>query len=382
MASNYTIVDLLVELAERQASDLHITTNVPPTLRIHGRMVRLDYEPLTPEDTRGLAFSLMREDQRKTLEREKEIDFGYSQKGIGRFRVNCFWQKGSIGMVMRSIPERIPSMEELLIPEVLKDVIMEPRGLVLVTGPTGSGKSTSLAAMLNVINETRDLHIITMEDPIEYVHEHKLCNINQREVHTDTLGFSIALVKALRQDPDVILVGEMRDLETIGTAITAAETGHLVFATLHTNSAPATIDRIIDVFPFGQQDQIRAQLANALVCVMTQLLLPRSDGAGRIAAFEVMLNIPAIRNLIREKKIFQIHSTMMTHSKLGMVTLDQSLRDMYFRREITMEVAMTVATSPSNLQRLIAAGPGGGGSDLPDGGGQDMSNPVKYRQTE
>lgn len=380
MAANYTIVDLLVELAERQASDLHITVGVPPTLRVHGRMTRLDYEPLTPEDTRGLAFSLMREDQRKTLERDKEIDFGYSQRGIGRFRVNCFWQKGSIGIVMRSIPERIPTMEELLIPEILKDVIMEPRGLVLVTGPTGSGKSTSLAAMLNVINESRDLHIITMEDPIEYVHEHKLSNINQREVHTDTLSFNTALVKALRQDPDVILVGEMRDLETISTAITAAETGHLVFATLHTNSCPATIDRIIDVFPFGQQDQIRAQLANALVCVMTQLLLPRADGAGRIAAFEVMLNIPAIRNLIREKKIFQIHSTMMTHSKLGMITLDQSLRDMYFRREITMETAMTVATSPSNLQRLIAAGPPGGGGE--EGGGQDMTNVAKFRQAE
>jgi twitching motility protein PilT len=365
---DYTIVDLLIELSERQASDLHITPGIPPTLRVHGRLVRLDYEPLTPEDTRGLAFSIMREDQRKRLEKEKEIDFGYSQKGIGRFRVNCFWTKGSIAVAMRSIPERIPTMEELLIPEIIHDVIQEPRGLCLVTGPTGSGKTTSLASMLNVINENMDKHIITIEDPIEYVHEHKMCNFNQRELGNDTLGFNKALIRALRQDPDVILIGEMRDLETISTAITAAETGHLVFATLHTSSAPATIDRIIDVFPFGQQDQIRAQLANALQCVMCQALLPRADGGGRIAAFEVMINIPAIRNLIRERKIFQIHSTMMTHSKLGMVTLDQCLRDMYFRREITLETAMSTASSPSNLQRLIAAGPAGATEEGGEGG--------------
>lgn len=356
---DFTIVDLLIELAERQASDLHITVGVPPTLRIHGRLVRLDFPPLTPEDTRGLAFSIMREDQRKRLEKEKEIDFGYSQKGIGRFRCNGFWQKGCIALAMRSIPERIPSMEELLIPEIMKDVITEPRGLVLVTGPTGSGKTTSLAAMLNVINETRDHHIITLEDPIEYVHQHKLSNFNQREVGEDTLSFYGALVRALRQDPDVILVGEMRDLETIATAITAAETGHLVFATLHTNNAPMTIDRIIDVFPFGQQDQIRAQLANCLQAILSQLLLPRADGNGRIAPFEVMLNIPAIRNLIRERKLFQIHSTMMTHAKLGMITMDQALRDYYFERKITLETAMAAANNPSNLQRLIAAGPGG-----------------------
>ncbi|MBU1023100.1 type IV pilus twitching motility protein PilT [bacterium] len=356
---DYTIVDLLIELSERQASDLHLTANIPPTLRVHGRLVRLDYEPLTPEDTRGLAFSIMREDQRKRLEKDKEIDFGYSQKGIGRFRVNCFWTRGNIAVAMRSIPERIPTMEELLIPEIIHEVIQEPRGLCLVTGPTGSGKTTTLASMLNVINENSDKHIITIEDPIEYMHDHKMSNVNQRELGNDTLGFNLALIRALRQDPDVILIGEMRDLETISTAITAAETGHLVFATLHTSSAPATIDRIIDVFPFGQQDQIRAQLANALQCVMCQALLPRADGGGRIAAFEVMINIPAIRNLIRERKIFQIHSTMMTHSKLGMTTLDQCLRDMYFRREITLETAMVTATSPSNLQRLIAAGPAG-----------------------
>jgi len=354
---DYTIVDLLIELAERQASDLHVTVGVPPTLRVHGRLIRLDLEALTPEDTRGLAFSIMREDQRKRLEKEREIDFGYSQKGIGRFRCNGFWQKGTVALVMRSIPERIPTMDELLIPEIMKEVIFEPRGLVIVTGPTGSGKTTSLASMLNVINENRDLHIVTMEDPIEYVHEHKMANVNQREIHEDTMSFNEALRRVLRQDPDVILVGEMRDHETISTAITASETGHLVFATLHTNSAPATVDRIIDVFPFGQQDQIRAQLANTLRCILTQALLPRADGVGRIAAFEVMLNIPAIRNLIRERKIFQIHSTMMTHAKLGMTILDQCLRDYYFERKITLETAMGAAHSPSNLQRLIAAGP-------------------------
>jgi twitching motility protein PilT len=353
---DYTIVDLLIELAERQASDLHVTVGIPPTLRVHGRLVRLDLEPLTPEDTRGLAFSIMREDQRKRLEKEREIDFGYQQKGIGRFRCNSFWQKGTVALVMRSIPERIPTMDELLIPEIMKEIIMEPRGLCLVTGPTGCGKTTSLAAMLNVINENRDVHIVTMEDPIEYVHDHKMANFNQREIGEDTKSFSEALRRVLRQDPDVILVGEMRDHETIATAITASETGHLVFATLHTNSAPATIDRIIDVFPFGQQDQIRAQLANTLRCTMTQALLPRADGAGRIAAFEIMLNIPAIRNLIREKKIFQIHSTMMTHAKMGMTTLDQCLRNYYFERKISLETAMASAHSPSNLQRLIAAG--------------------------
>ena len=356
---DYTIVDLLIELAERQASDLHITVGVPPTLRVHGRLIRLDLEPLTPEDTRGLAFSIMREDQRKRLEKEREIDFGYSQKGIGRFRCNSFWQKGTVALVMRSIPERIPTMDELLIPEIMKQVIFEPRGLCIVTGPTGSGKTTTLASMLNVINENRDVHIVTMEDPIEYVHEHKMSNINQREIGEDTMSFTEALRRVLRQDPDVILVGEMRDHETIATAITASETGHLVFATLHTNSAPATVDRIIDVFPFGQQDQIRAQLANTLRCILTQALLPRADGVGRIAAFEVLINIPAIRNLIRERKIFQIHSTMMTHQKLGMVILDQCLRDYYFDRKITLETAMAAAHSPSNLQRLIATGPSG-----------------------
>jgi len=363
----FTIVDLLIHLSKRQASDLHISVGVPPSIRVHGKLERLsDYPALTPEDTRGLAFSMMREDQRKRLEREKEIDFAYAQKGIGRFRTNCFWQKGTVAIAMRSIPERIPTMEELMMPDVMSDLIKQPRGLVLVTGPTGSGKTTSLAAMLNVINENLPGHIITLEDPIEFVHEHKLCNFNQREVGVDTLSFGGAIVRCLREDPDVILVGEMRDLETIGTAITAAETGHLVFATLHTKSAPATIDRIIDVFPFGQQDQIRAQLANALVAVMSQLLHPLAEGNGRIASFEVMINIPAIRNLIREKKLFQIHSTMMTHKKMGMLTMDQSLRDMYFQRRITLDTAMAAATSPSNLQRLIAAGPETEGDDEPE----------------
>ncbi len=360
---DYTILDLLVQLVEHGASDLHITAGVPPSLRIHGHLVRLDYPPLTPEDTRALAYSLIREDQRKKFEIERELDFGYSQKGIGRFRCNLMWQRDSVALVMRAINERIPTMEELLIPPVMKEVIMLPRGLVLVTGPTGSGKSTSLAAMINVINETKDLHIVTLEDPIEYVHQHKKCNVNQREVGRDTLSFAEALKRVLRADPDVILVGEMRDLETISTAITAAETGHLVFATLHTNNAPLTIDRIIDVFPQGQQDQIRAQLANSLQCIMSQQLLPLADGGGRVAAFEVMLNIPAIRNLIRERKEFQIHSTMMTHTHLGMMTMDQCLRDRYLDGLITLEVAMAHANNVGNLQRLIAAATAGEGME-------------------
>ena len=238
---DYTILDLLVQLVEHGASDLHLTAGVPPTLRVHGKLLRLDYKPLTPEDVRSLAFSMIREDQRKKLEIDRELDFGYSQKGIGRFRCNLGFQRESVYMVMRAISEKIPSMEELMLPAIMKEVIMLPRGLCLVTGPTGSGKSTSLAAMLNVINESKDLHIVTMEDPIEYVHQHKRCNINQREIGSDTLSFAGALKRVLRQDPDIILVGEMRDLETISTAITAAETGHLVFATLHTNNAPLTI---------------------------------------------------------------------------------------------------------------------------------------------
>ncbi len=353
---DYTILDLLVQLVEHGASDLHLTAGVPPTLRVHGKLVRLtEYKPLSPDDVRELAFSMIREDQRKKFELERELDFGYAQKGIGRFRCNLGFQRGSVYCTMRAIPEKIPTMEELLIPPIMKEVIMLPRGLVLVTGPTGSGKTTSLAAMINVINETKDLHIVTLEDPIEYVHQHKRCNVNQREIGRDTLSFSGALKRVLRQDPDVILVGEMRDLETIATAITAAETGHLVFATLHTNNAPLTIDRIIDVFPADQQDQIRAQLANSLQCIMSQQLLPLADGGGRVAAFEVMLNIPAIRNLIRERKEFQIHSVMMTHSKMGMMTMDQCLRDRYLDKLITLEVALAHAGNVGNLQRLISA---------------------------
>ncbi|MCH7472472.1 type IV pilus twitching motility protein PilT [bacterium] len=352
---DYTILDLLVQLVEHGASDLHLTAGVPPSLRVHGKLMRLDYKPLMPEDVRSLAFSMIREDQRKKYEIERELDFGYSQKGIGRFRCNLAFQRESTYMVMRAISEKIPTMEELLLPEIMKEVLMLPRGMVLVTGPTGSGKSTSLAAMLNVINESKDLHIVTMEDPIEYVHQHKRCNVNQREVGSDTISFASALKRVFRQDPDVILVGEMRDLETIGTAITAAETGHLVFATLHTNNAPLTIDRIVDVFPPGAQDQIRAQLANSLQCILSQQLLPLAEGGGRVATFEVMLNIPAIRNLIRERKEFQIHSVMMTHSKLGMMTMDQNLRDRYIDRYITLEVAMAHAGNVGNLQRLISA---------------------------
>ncbi|MHA2620746.1 MAG: type IV pilus twitching motility protein PilT [bacterium JZ-2024 1] len=356
----YTVLDLLVQVHEMNGTDLHICPGLPPTVRVMGNLVRLtDYEPLTAEDVRNIAYSMIREERRKRFENERELDFSYEQRGLGRFRCNLSMSRDGVVLAIRALPVRIPSMEELLLPPIMKEKIFLPRGLILVTGPTGSGKTTSLAAMLNVISQNRPLHMVTMEDPIEYVIPHGKANVNQREVGEHTLSFAEAMRRVLRQDPDVILVGEMRDLETIHTAITAAETGHLVFSTLHTINAPLSIDRIIDVFPSAQQMQIRAQLANALEVVMSQQLLPRADGRGRVAAFELMLNIPAVRNLIREQKIYQIHSTMMTHSKLGMITMDQCLRDYYFQGLITLETAMQAAHNPKELQRLIAAGPGG-----------------------
>ncbi len=371
-ADEYTILDLLVKVHEMNATDLHLTPGVPPTVRVMGELVRLtEYEPLSPEDTRQLAYSLIREERRKRFENEKELDFSYEQEGLGRFRCNLSYTRLGVTIAIRALPNRIPTMEELLLPPILKEKIYLKRGLILVTGPTGSGKTTSLAAMLNVIAQTRKVHIVTMEDPIEYVIPHGLANVDQREVGEHTHSFAEAMRRVLRQDPDVILVGEMRDLETISTAITAAETGHLVFSTLHTINAPLTIDRIIDVFPAAQQGQIRAQLANALEVVLSQQLLPRADGKGRVAAFEVMINIPAIRNLIREQKIYQIHSTMMTHSHAGMMTMDQCLRDYYFQGLITLETAMSAAHNPKELERLIAAGPTGGTQEALEAQGEE-----------
>ncbi|MHA2609764.1 MAG: type IV pilus twitching motility protein PilT [bacterium JZ-2024 1] len=356
--SEYTILDLLIRVHEMNATDLHLTPGLPPTVRVLGKLIRLtDYEPLTAEDCRALAYSLIREEKRKRFENEKELDFSYEQQGLGRFRCNLSLNRLGVTLAIRALPNRIPTMEELLLPPIMKEKIFLPRGLILVTGPTGSGKTTSLAAMLNVIAQKQPVHIVTMEDPIEYVIPSAKANVNQREVGEHTHSFAEAMRRVLRQDPDVILVGEMRDLETIHTAITAAETGHLVFSTLHTINAPLSIDRIIDVFPSGQQAQIRAQLANALEVILSQQLLPTADGKGRVAAFEVMVNIPAVRNLIREQKIYQIHSVMMTHTRLGMQTMDQCLRDYYFRGLITLETAMAAAHNPKELQRLIAAGP-------------------------
>lgn len=357
----YTILDLLVKVHEMNGTDLHLTPGLPPTSRVLGVLIRLpDYGVLSSEDTRALAYSMIREERRKRFENEKELDFSYEQEGLGRFRCNLCMTRTGVTLAIRALPSKIPGMDELMLPPILKEKIYLPRGLILVTGPTGSGKTTSLASMLNVISQTRPLHMVTMEDPVEYVIPHGKANVNQREIGEHTFSFAEAMRRVLRQDPDVILVGEMRDLETISTAITAAETGHLVFSTIHTINAPLSIDRIIDVFPAHQQSQIRAQLANALEVVLSQTLLPTADGKGRVAGFEVMINIPAVRNLIREQKIYQIHSTMMTHSKMGMQTMDQCLRDYYFAGKVTLETAMGSAHNSKELQRLIAAGPSGG----------------------
>jgi twitching motility protein PilT len=302
-----------------------------------------------------LIYDILRDDQIQRFESEWELDFSYSLSKIARFRCNIYRDRGNVAGAFRLIPARIPTIRELNLPPILEDITRKPRGLVLVTGPTGSGKSTTLAAMIGVINSERSCHIITIEDPIEYLHPHKMSIINQREVGHDTKSFAAALRSALREDPDVILVGEMRDLETMSTAITAAETGHLVFATLHTNNAAQTVERIIDVFPTSQQDQVRVQLANTLVAVISQQLLPRADGPGRVPACEVMICTPAIRNLIREMKFHQIPSIIQTSGEIGMQTMDQSLRDLYNRGLITYEEAMSRAINPDELKKLIAS---------------------------
>src|ERR671938_23189 len=317
--------DYLLDTIERGASDLHITAGLPPMVRVHGKVKPLDYAPLTPHLTRELVYDILSNEQRQRLENEWELDFAYAVPNVARFRVNVYFQKGALGAAFRAIREEIKGISELGLPEVVEDLTERPRGLVLVTGPTGSGKSTSLAAMIDRINETRHEHIMSVEDPIEFLHHHKKCIVNQREVNQDTKSFAQALKHVLRQDPDVILVGEMRDLETISLAITAAETGHLVFGTLHTQDTPQTVDRIIDVFPPHQQHQVRAQLANALQGIITQTLIPRLDGMGRVVACEVLVPTPGVRNLIREAKNHQIHSAMQTGGKFGMQTMDAAL---------------------------------------------------------
>src|SRR5918997_1167522 len=347
--------DYLFDAIQMEASDLHITAGLPPMVRIHGRVQPLDYPTLTPNVTRELIYDILSNDQRQRLENEWELDFSYSLPRTARFRVNVYFQRGALGAAFRAIPEVIKSISELGLPEAVEELTEKPRGLVLVTGPTGSGKSTSLAAMIDKINETRHEHIMSVEDPIEFLHNHKQCIVNQREVNQDTKSFAQALKHVLRQDPDVILVGEMRDLETISLAVTAAETGHLVFGTLHTQDAPQTVDRIIDVFPPHQQHQVRAQLSIALQGIITQTLIPRKDGAGRVVACEVLVPTPGVRNLIREAKNHQIYSAIQTGGKFGMQTMDAALVELVRRGRITEVEAEKRSSNPDELRRLAGS---------------------------
>ncbi len=352
MAIEYS--EILLEVVERNASDLHLTAGVPPTLRQRGRLIALEnYPKLTPEDTREFVYSILTTEQRRRLETDLQLDFAYVVPGKARFRVNAFFQRGAVAAAFRLIPSEIVPIDALGLPAVVHEMTRRPRGIVLVTGPTGSGKSTTLAAMIDEINQTRDEHIVTIEDPIEFVHAHKRCIINQRELGNDATSFAAALKAALRQDPDVILVGEMRDLDTISTALTAAETGHLVFGTLHTQDAPQTIDRVIDVFPPTQQAQIRVQLSVTLQGVVTQQLLPTADGAGRCVACEVLVPTPAVRNLIREGKIHQIPSIIQTGAAQGMQSMDSALATLVRAGTITQEVAESRSSTRDELRRLL-----------------------------
>jgi twitching motility protein PilT len=347
------MADLLQLLVERNASDLHLTTGTQPQIRVAGRLVPLtQFEALTPQDTQRLAYSVLNDAQKQRFEEDNELDLSFGIQGLARFRCNVYRQRGAVGAAIRLIPYKIRTFEELGLPRIVQELADRPKGLVLVTGPTGSGKSTTLAAMIDRINAMRNEHIMTIEDPIEFVHPHKKCLVNQREVFGDTHSFKNALKSILRQDPDVVLVGEMRDLETIGAALTIAETGHLTLGTLHTNSCAQTINRIIDVFPTGQQAQVRAQLALVLEGVLSQTLIPRVEG-GRSMAMEIMVATPAIRNLIREEKIHQIYSAIQSGQKYGMVTMNQSLADLVRKRLITREEAMSRSTLPDELAQLI-----------------------------
>lgn len=347
--------ELLTEMIEMGASDLHLSAGLPPCVRVDGHIRPLsEHETLTPSELRRMIYAILTQRQREKFEEHLELDTSHSVPGVGRFRLNVFLQRDSVGAVLRAIPYKIVPLERLGIPSVVSSFADLPRGLVLVTGPTGSGKSTTLASLVDVINTTHSAHIMTVEDPIEFVHQHKRCVVNQREVGEDTKSFSEALKHVLRQDPDVILVGEMRDLETISTALTAAETGHLVFGTLHTQDAPQSIDRVIDVFPAHQQQQIRVQLASALQAVVTQQLLPKAGGRGRAAACEVLVVTPAVRNLIREGKVHQIYSAMQGGGKYGMQTMDQSLAELVRSGAIAMDVALERCHHEDDLRRLVS----------------------------
>lgn len=352
----FNINDLLVLMVEKNASDLHLTVGAPPVLRIDGEIIPTNFERLTPDFCQRIIYSLLTDSQKERFEANSELDLSFGIKGVGRIRMNVFRQRGSVGAALRSIPNKIDSFSELGLPAAVHDIVKLPKGLVLVTGPTGSGKTTTLASIIDHINEHRQSHIVTIEDPIEYIHLHKKSIINQREIGTDTNSFPTALKHVLRQDPDIILIGEMRDLETIGAALTIAETGHLVFATLHTTDAPSSINRIIDVFTPHQQPQIRSQLSFVLQAVLSQQLLLRATGTGRVMAAEVLIVTPAIRNLIRDQKAEQIYLAMQTGGKFGMQTMNYALYDLYVRKLITFQEAMASTLDSDDLKRLCQKG--------------------------
>ena len=359
-----TLHQLLKTMVERGGSDLHVTTNSAPQIRIDGKLTPLDMPVLTAPETKQLAYSVLTDAQKHRFEENLELDLSFGIKGLARFRANIFNQRGATAAVYRQIPYEILSFRDLGLPAVVEEICNRPRGLVLVTGPTGSGKSTTLAAMIDKINRERHEHIITIEDPVEFLHQHKSCIVNQRELHADTHSFANSLKSALRQDPDVVLIGEMRDLETIESALRIAETGHLTFGTLHTNSAAQTINRIVDVFPSHQQPQIRAQLSMVLEGILCQALLPRTDGRGRVMIMEVLVPTPAIRNLVREDKIHQIYSAMQTGTgQTGMQTFNQGLANAYFAKTISLDMALSRSSNPDELQDMINRGvssPAGG----------------------
>jgi twitching motility protein PilT len=350
---DFDFADVLLEVMERGASDLHLTVGAAPMVRERGHLSALDFPVMTSQLVRETIYGILTNDQRQRLETDWQIDFAYSIPNTARFRVNCYFQRASLGAAFRLIPQDMPALDSLGLPPVLRDFTKKPRGFVLVTGPTGSGKSTTLAAMLDVINEQRHEHIMTIEDPIEFIHKHKNCIVNQRELGADAKSFGLGLKAALRQDPDVILVGEMRDLETISTALTAAETGHLVFATLHTQDTAQTVDRIVDVFPPEQQHQVRVQLSVSLQGIVSQQLLPTADGRGRAVATEILVPTPAVRNLIREGKTHQIYSTLQTGGQHGMQTMDAALATLVREGKITRDLAEARSSTPEELRRLM-----------------------------
>jgi len=372
-----SITAMLRELIERGGSDLHLTENSPPMVRVHGSLQPLNYGALEAAQIQQVVFSLLTDKQKAALEAKQQIDYSFGVKGLSRFRSNVFYQRGAVGAVYRAIPFEVRSFEDLGLPAAIQRMCEKPRGLVLVTGPTGSGKSTTLAAMIDKINRERHDHIITVEDPIEFIHAHKNCIVNQREVGTDAPSFDEALRAALRQDPDVVLIGEMRDLETTETALRIAETGHLTFATLHTNSAASSITRIIDIFPAAQQAQIRVQLAMVLEGIVTQSLLPTKGGDGRALALEVLVPTPAIRNLIREEKVHQIYSMMQTSTESGMITFNQSLANLALQGKVAREMALSRSSNVDELNDLLARKGNRAGSSGPALGSVAQPRPTR-----